>query len=635
MSKTFYVTTPIYYVNDVPHIGHVYTTVASDVLARYRRLMGDEVFFLTGTDEHGQKIEKAAQQGGETPQELADRVVLRFKDLWAKVNISHNDFIRTTEARHKGVVHRLFLRIHEQGDIYKGEYEDWYCVHCETFLTELQLVDDRCPNCARPVERLKEESYFFRMSKYQDRLLEHIKSHPDFIQPEGRRNEVISFIEGGLKDLSISRTGLKWGIPIPTDERHVIYVWFDALANYLTALGYPDAPSFEKFWPADVHLVGKDILRFHAVYWPAFLLAAGLALPKKVFAHGWWTVEGEKMSKSKGNVVNPVEVLEEVGADAFRYFLLREVPFGLDGDYSQKALVNRYNNDLANDLGNLLSRTLKMIQQYADGRIPTPSGHAGGPQEVAQRLPERMEAAMRDLAFHRALGEVWQLVERANQYIEQSAPWNLAKDPSQKERLSSVLYNAAEALRLLSLHLYPFMPETARTMARQLGLDPDRLFEPGTLAGSTQWGKLGPGLPVSKAKALFPRMEPKGGRGRKPSGDREESEGPGKPRIGIEAFAQLDLRAGKILSAEPIPGSNKLLKLMVDIGTERRQVVAGIAAKYKPEDIIGRKVIVVANLKPARLKGVESQGMILAAGDREVEALATFLEDIRPGTVIK
>ncbi len=643
MSKTFFITTPIYYVNDVPHIGHVYTTVAADVLARYHRLCGNEVFFLTGTDEHGQKIEKAAQQNKETPQQLADRVVKRFQELWAKLQISNSDFIRTSEDRHKQRVREMFLRIQEQGDIYKGEYEDWYCVPCETFLTALQLEDERCPSCKRPVERIKEESYFFRLSKYQDSLLAHIQKHPDFIQPESRKNEVLRFVESGLKDLSISRTGLTWGIPVPEDEGHVVYVWFDALLNYLSALGALDSETHQKFWPADVHLVGKDILRFHAVYWPAFLLSAGLPLPKKIFAHGWWTVDGEKMSKSKGNVVDPQSVLDQVGPDAFRYFLLREVSFGTDGDYSQEALLNRYNSDLANDLGNLLSRTLNMIQQYAGGRIPSPSDETSGPKQAALEMPAKVEEAIQNLQFHRALAEIWKLVEEANRYIEESAPWKLAKDPDKKDQLDAVLYQCAETLRILSLYLYPFMPSTARRMVAQLGLNPARYFEPGALKQQGQWGNLAAGVEVQRGKGLFPRIDKKALQESTQKEDAQKAKmlsksAPtqnAKGTIGIEDFAKLDLRVGKILSAEPIPDAKKLLKLMVDIGTEQRQVVAGIATRYTPEDLVGKKVILLTNLKPVKLRGVESQGMILAAGDKEVEALATFSDPVEPGTIIR
>ena len=507
MKQTFYITTPIYYVNDVPHIGHVYTTIAADVLARYRRLQGSPVFFLTGTDEHGHKIEQAARQNNETPRQLSDRVVQRFQEAWKQANISHDDFIRTTEARHQKTVTALFEQIHAQGDIYKGEYQDWYCVPCETFLTELQLDQGLCPTCHRDVEQLTEESYFFKMSKYQARLLDHLKKNPDFIQPESRRNEVIRFVEGGLKDLSISRTGLKWGIPLPHDNRHVIYVWFDALVNYLTVAGYPDALDRQGLWPADLHVIGKDILRFHAVYWPTFLMSAGLPLPRKIFAHGWWTIDGEKMSKSKGNVVEPTVVIQEFGADAFRYFLLREVPFGLDGNYSTAALTSRFNNDLANDLGNLASRILSMIHQYTQGKIPPASSGSEELQAIIAMLPARIETAMNALAFHEALTGIWQLVEKTNQYIDHSAPWKLAREPSQRPQLESVLYHCAEALRILSLYLFPFMPETAEALATRLGLIPDQCFARGALLQGTQWGVLQPGLQTTKGEALFPRIQ--------------------------------------------------------------------------------------------------------------------------------
>lgn len=655
MSKTFYITTPIYYVNDVPHIGHAYTTLAADVLARYHRLAGYNVFFLTGTDEHGQKIEKAAREHNETPQQLADRVVERFKELWRLLNISNDDFIRTSESRHRQAVWAFFKRAQKQGDIYKGEYEDWYCIPCETFLTEFQLQAGRCPTCGRPVEKIKEESYFFRMSRYQKKLLGLLRKDRKFIQPQSRYNEIVSFVREGLRDLSVSRTGLKWGIPVPFDDRHVIYVWFDALTNYLTAVGYPGKTTFKKFWPADVHLIGKDILRFHAVYWPTFLMSAGLPLPKKIFAHGWWTVDGEKMSKSKGNVVDPAKVVQEFGVDAFRYFLFREVPFGLDGDFSREAVLNRYNNDLANDLGNLLSRTLTMIAQYAGGDIPRPHRTGGILKETAESVSGKVDRAMKELAFHQALNEIWRLVLKANQFIEKSAPWKLAKEPRHRQKLESVLYASAETLRLLSLYLFPFMPKTAEKMAAQLGLRPDRLFAPGGLKREIRWGGLKAGVRTSKAAGLFPRMDrpPKTAikekaqeldagsqppaRGmRAPAGPEDlKRDRMQRTQIDIEEFRRLDLRVGRIVSAERIPGSEKLLRLIVDLGTEQRQIVAGMAPKYTPQGLVGQKVIVVANLKPARLMGTDSQGMILAAGDREVLALATFLEDVPPGTPIR
>ncbi|PLX82586.1 MAG: methionine--tRNA ligase [Desulfuromonas sp.] len=508
MPKRFYVSTPIYYVNDVPHIGHAYTTLACDVLARYKRACGLEVFFLTGTDEHGQKVEKAAQAGGETPLELADRVVKRFQALWDKLDISNTDFIRTTQERHKKGVSELFKIIEAKGDIYLGEYEDWYCTPCETFWTETQLLDGCCPDCGRPTDRLKEESFFFRMSKYQDALVKHIEEHPDFIQPKSRRNEILNFIKEGLRDLSISRTTFSWGIPVPSKEGHVLYVWFDALTNYITALGYPEDQEghFADFWPGDVHVIGKDILRFHTVYWPTFLMAAGLPLPKRVFAHGWWTVEGQKMSKSLRNVVEPNMLIDKYGVDPIRYFLLREVPFGLDGDFSHSALVHRINSDLANDLGNLVSRSTAMIGKYFKGVLPSPVENADTDEAFIGRFPKALKSVdtqMNDLSFHKALQSIWELIRAANKYIDDTAPWTLAKDPEQAERLGTVMYNLLEAQRLIALLISPFLPGTAQSILSILGAQTGEA----PLVSDTAWGGLKPGTVIEKAPPLFPRIE--------------------------------------------------------------------------------------------------------------------------------
>ncbi len=508
MSKTFYVTTPIYYVNDVPHIGHAYTTLAADVLARYRTIQGDRVFFLTGTDEHGQKVEKAANSAGETPLELADRVMKRFQALWEKLNINYSDFIRTTQERHKKGVADIFSQLMAQGDIYLGEYEDWYCTPCETFWTETQLNEGKCPDCNRLVDKLKEESYFFRMSSYQERLLEYIDANPDFIQPKSKRNEIVSFVKEGLRDLSVSRTTFNWGIPVPGNEKHIIYVWFDALSNYITALGYPDKNGdYGSFWPVDVHLIGKDILRFHAVYWPTFLMAAGLPLPKKVFAHGWWTVEGQKMSKSLQNVVEPNMLIDRYGVDAVRYFLLREVPFGLDGDFSHAALVNRINSDLANDLGNLLNRSTAMITKYFEGILPK----CGPMSDLDRAYMEKsismitsVDTHISELAFSKALQSIWETISAGNKYIDENAPWALAKDPAMAERLGTVMYCLAESQRLVYSLLAAFMPTTAEKGLGYLGGE----YPPTT--ASLQWGKLCGGTKIIKAEALFPRIEEKG-----------------------------------------------------------------------------------------------------------------------------
>ncbi len=625
----FYITTPIYYVNDVPHIGHAYTTIAADVLARYHRLRGNDVFFLTGTDEHGQKVKQAADKRGVPPQQHVDELVVRFQDLWKRIDISNDDFVRTTQKRHTAIVQEVLTRLRDRGELYQQTYQGWYCLPDERFWTDEEVVDGKCPDCGRPVERLAEPNYFFRMGRYRQRLIDHIKANPDFIRPDSRRNEVLGFLAQPLNDLCISRpkARLPWGVPFPFDETFVTYVWVDALVNYISIPGYvADETRFARWWPASVHLVGKDILTTHAVYWSTLLMALDLPLPKTIFAHGWWTVNGEKMSKSLGNVVDPGAMVEEFGVDPFRYFLLREVPFGQDGDFSRSAFIGRYNSDLANDLGNLVSRTLTMIERYSGGLVPS-QGPDDGFEELVAAASREVANSLDQFQFHRALQEIWVVIDRANRYIETSAPWNLAKDPAQRVSLDDVLYVLAESLRHVARLISPFMPNTAQAIAQSLGLSQIPNHGPAT------WGFLQKGQSISKIPALFPRRtvvseQPT-------AAEPASTPGPQSSPIAIEDFAKVELRVGKVLAAERVPKSSKLLKLQVHLGTETRQIVAGIGTKYEPDALIGRFVAVVANLKPAKLMGIESQGMILAAGDKEVAGLIGFAEPVEPGMKIK
>lgn len=643
--NTFYISTPIYYPSDRLHIGHAYCTTAADAIARFNRLLGKDVLFLTGSDEHGQKIANIARAKGEGPKSYVDKIVATFKDLWNRLNISYDDFVRTTDERHARVVQDVFRRLYDNGDIYKGEYEGWYCTPCEAFWLERQLKDGNCPDCGRPVNLVKEESYFFRLSKYQDRLLEHIEENPGFIQPDSRRHEMINFIKSGLEDLSVSRTTFDWGIPVPIDEKHVIYVWVDALSNYLTGAGFlHDDEKFAKFWPADVHLVGKEIVRFHTIIWPIMLMALGLELPKQVYGHGWLVIEGDKMSKSKGNVVDPILLIQEFGADALRYFLLRDIQFGLDGNFSRSALIRRINSDLANDLGNLVSRTLAMIDKYFDGVLPARDVVESLDEEIAEsayQAVQNVSRLMDNLELTEALSELWRHIGRTNKYIDETEPWNLAKSDEGKRRLQTVLYNLAESIRIIALLVYPFMPSTGEAIWKRLGFESELTSE--KLEDAAVWGKLRPGVKTYRGEALFPRIDVTKEEAtevedvkEEPTKEARQDEPVEQGLISIDEFAKVDLRVAKVLSAEKIQGADRLLKLSVQVGEEERTLVAGIAKHYSPEELVGKTVVVVANLKPAKLRGVLSQGMILAASDDDGNlSLITVDRSIPSGSKIK
>ena len=643
----YYITTPIYYPSASLHIGHTYCTVMADAMARFKRLSGYNVRFLTGTDEHGQKIQDKAIEKGVTPKEYVDEIVAGIKELWKIMEISYDDFIRTTEERHMTRVQRLFLKMYEKGDIYKGEYEGHYCKPCEAFWTPTQLNDGCCPDCGRPVQTAKEEAYFFRMSKYQDRLLELYDSNPEFLQPESRRNEMKAFVSQGLEDLCISRSTFDWGIPVPIDEKHVIYVWLDALANYITALGYPDETElYSEFWPANVHLVGKEIVRFHSVIWPAMLMSLDVLLPKQVLGHGWLLLDGKKMGKSTGNVVDPVKLIELYGVDALKYFLLREFTFGSDGTYTTEALIRRLNSDLANDLGNLVSRTASMVEKYRDSKLPhMPQNDklsevvvnaTADLKETALEAGKKLEAHMNEFSFNMALEEAWIVIRRANKYIDETMPWALAKGEKDADNLDAVLKTLTEVIRIVAILIYPFMHTTS-----------EKIFESIGLAGnSVEWeeafefDKLG-GAIIKKGEALFPRIDvekelerlQKEQEEAQKTNEVKKEEAEVKPEIGIEDFAKIDLRVGEIVEAKKHPKADKLLIFKVKVGGEMRQIVSGVAESIDPDCAVGQKVIVVANLKKIVLRGEESQGMLLFADSNGKDIFATA--DAEAGDAVK
>ena len=628
--RTFYLTTPIYYVNSRPHLGHAGATIMADAMCRYRRLRGDRVYFLTGTDEHGDKMAQAAAAAGVTPQAHADTYALAFRETWQRLGITNDDFIRTTESRHRVVVQAILQKLYDAGEIYFGEYGGWYCYGCERFYTEKEIVDGKCPDHQTPLSFIKEKNYFFKMSKYQEWLIKHLEDNPGFIQPERYRNEVLGFLREPLLDLSISRpkARLQWGIPLPFDDQYVTYVWFDALINYISALGYPEGPLYKELWAAGhaEHLIGKDILKPHGVYWPTMLHAAGIPLYRRLSVHGYWTIGGGKMSKSIGNVVEAFQLTDKYGHDAFRYFLLREMNFGLDASFSEEAFVGRLNADLANDLGNFVSRATTMVVNFGGGRIPARG--AAGESEVAlrgalERAVADVDAAMEDFAFQRALGAIWEFLGFANRYVDATAPWTLAKDPAKRERLDSVLWTLGESLRCLGILLDPFVPDAAAKIRAGIGSGAPRLQD-------IAWGGLAAGASVQKVAGLFPRVDVKVSEEPK-SGASADSAG----KIPIADFAKVELRVAEVLAAEKVPKSKKLLKLTVKVGEETRTLVAGVAEQYEPESLVGRKVVIVANLEPATLMGVESNGMVLAASHEGTVSLLTLDKDVPSGSKVK
>ena len=649
-NKKYYITTPIYYPSDKLHIGHSYCTVAADTMARYKRLRGYDVMFLTGTDEHGQKIERIATAQGITPQAYVDNIVAGIKELWKDLDISYDDFIRTTEPRHEKIVQKIFKQLYDQGDIYKSEYEGWYCTPCETFFTQHQLKDGKCPDCGRDVELLKEESYFFRLSKYQDRLIEHIRNNPDFISPQSRQNEMLNnFLLPGLEDLAVSRTSFKWGIPVEFDPGHIVYVWVDALSNYITALGWgtENDEKFKKYWPADCHLVGKEIVRFHSIIWPAILMALGLPLPKQIFGHGWLIIDGGKMSKSKGNVVDPKFLVDKYGLDCVRYFLMREISFGQDGNFTNEALINRINSDLANDLGNLVSRTVGMVEKYFGGTIPSQRQTGDFDHSLimtASNTVNKVEELMDKMLFSDALSEIWALIRRTNKYIDENEPWILIKDESKKDLLANALYNVMESIRIISILIEPFMPKTPAYMRQQIGAEEPEIYKWDT---AKVWGLYPEGVSVKKGPAIFPRIDVK-----KELAELEEAmkaaqaesvaaqmaeESDKKSEITIDDFDKIELKTGIVLASEKVPKSKKLLKNTVKIGNEERIILSGISEHYTPEEMVGKRVVVVTNLAPRKMMGEVSHGMILCAEDSEgrLSLITTQKDEFEDGAEVR
>lgn len=635
--EKFYITTPIYYPSDKLHIGHSYCTVATDTMARYKRLRGYDVMFLTGTDEHGQKLERIAKKQGVTPKEYIDNVVVGIKQLWKTLNISYDKFIRTTDDYHVKTVQKIFKQLYDQGDIYKSTYEGWYCTPCESFFTEHQLVDGKCPDCGREVEKVKEESYFFRLSKYQDRIIKYMEENTEFLQPNTRQNEMINnFLKPGLEDLAVSRTSFKWGIPVEFDPGHIVYVWVDALSNYISALGYgsDDDSLFQKYWPADVHVVGKEIVRFHSIIWPAMLMALNLPLPKQIFGHGWLVINGRKMSKSVGNVVDPNVLVEKYGVDAIRYFLLREIAFGQDGNFNNEALIQRINSDLANDLGNLVSRTVGMIEKYFNGTLPetqSPTQFDADLIETAKNIVPKVEADMDKMMFSDALIELWNLIRRTNKYIDETQPWILIKEEAKHSELANALYNVTESIRIISILLQPFMPNTPELIWKQIGIEAGELT---AWESAKQWGKLSKTLSVKKGNVIFPRIDMKkeiaeleeaikasqansiANQDKKQETKKEQKKQPEVPsEISIDDFFKVQLKVGEIIASEKVEKSDKLLRNQVKIGDEVRTIFSGISKWYSPEEMVGKKVVVAYNLKPRKMMGEMSYGMLLCADD--------------------